>query len=141
MSAINRFGNPTQEVIKESYHLFGPQASLACLLNLGSGYRGGISLEENKEIASNVAGKLVMDMESISEELYRRFARLGVYHRFSVDHGLEGWGRFEAAFGVMKGHVDAYLSKTEPSTKLDRCISTAVATRTVLMNQLCKLTI
>lgn len=139
VSAVNGFANPIQEAIKEAYHVHGKDSKISCLLSLGTGFRGVVSLRDRTGAERNIGSVATTDCEAVAEEVYRRFARLGVYYRLSVDHGLEGFNRFGIEFGSIKSHVDAYLAKKENSGRLDRCISASATSRTVTMGQLCKL--
>lgn len=137
VSAVNGFANPIQQIIKEVYNVYGKEAGISCLLSLGSGYRGVIShRDEGTEI--HISTQMAMDGDAVAEEVYRRLENLGVYHRLSVDHGLEGWNRFGVELGSIKSHVDAYLSKKENNNKMERCIFASVANTAVNIKQLCK---
>jgi len=137
VSAVNGFANPIQQIIKEIYNVCGKESRISCLLSLGSGYRGVISLRD-EGTAMHIGTQMTMDCEAVADEVYRRLESLGVYHRLSVDHGLEGWNRFGVDLGSIKSHVDAYLSKKENNNKMDRCISTSVTNTAVTSEQLCK---
>jgi hypothetical protein len=104
MSAVNGFENPIREVIKEAFHVIGAKAKVSCLLSMGTGFRGIVALDDGKNIAQGVR----MDCERVAREIKRGLARLNIYFRLSVDHGLEGWDAFGAGFGAMKSQVDEY---------------------------------
>jgi hypothetical protein len=132
MSARNGFANPIREVIKEAYHVFGPKFPVSCLLSLGSGVRGVVSLDNN----GNTGQDVHMDCERVSREVKRSIARLNVYYRLSVDRGLEIWDLFETGFGSMKSHVDDYLGRDEPSGDLDRCVTASITEGVVTLDKI-----
>jgi hypothetical protein len=134
MSAGNGFANPVREVIKEAYHIFGAKAKLSCLLSLGSGFRGVVALD-------NITHGIRIDCDRVSREVKRGIARLNIYYRLSVDHGLEGWDQFGPDFGTMKSHVDDYLGRDEPSNDLDRCITASITEAVVTLDKICESTI
>lgn len=137
LSAAYGFSNPTQLAIKEAYHTFGPETRISCLLSLGSGDRGVITVKSEGR-GNDLAAKTSMDCQMIAEELQGRLKSLRVYYRFSVDKGLEGLERFTEGFGVIKTHADAYVSKTEPSEKLQHCLEAAEGNEYVRIEQLCE---
>lgn len=137
LSAAYGFSNPTQLAIKEAYHTFGPETRISCLLSLGSGDRGVLEVEGEEKL-SELAAKTSMDCQKIAEELQSRLKGLRVYYRFSVDKGMEGLRRFSGGFGAIKTHVDAYISRTEPSEKLEHCLEAAEGNEYVRIEQLCK---
>jgi hypothetical protein len=134
MTAGNIFGNPIREVIKEAYNIFGGNTPISCLLSVGSGFRGVLALVDG----SNTSQGTHIDYERVAQELNRDLARLNVYFRLSVDHGLEGWGEFRTSFGVIKSHVDGYLGRDEVSNYLGRCVAASVVEGTILLERICK---
>jgi len=103
VSAANGFYNPTLEVLKEAHQAFGPDATVSCLLSLAS---------SGTPTAQDL-GKLAVDCEKTADEVLRRIGRLGVYFRFSADHGLEFDG-------------------------LDACIHSSEKDSSVTLDQLCE---
>jgi hypothetical protein len=137
MSAQSGFANPIREVIRETYHVFGANAQISCLLNIGSGFRGAMALNDDGFVAQGAQ----MDCERIARDVKRGLARLNVYHRLSVDRGLEGWGSFGAGFGAMKSHVDEYLGRDEPNWDMDQCVAASIKEGRVTMERICKLSV
>ena len=132
MSAGNGFANPTREVIKEAYHVFGAKAHVSCLLSLGSGFRGVVGLDGDRK---NIAQGTRIDCERVSREVRQTLARSNVYYRLSVDRGLEGWGPFVTEFGAMKSHVDDYLAR---DIDMDQCIIASTKAGTVSIERICE---
>jgi hypothetical protein len=138
VSAVNGFNNPIQEAIKEAYTTFGPDARIACLLSLGSGQRGVISLDEKDVTPRKLGMQMVTDSDIVAEEVRKRIGRLRIYHRLSVDRGLEGWELFRRGFGVIKSHVDAYLSKDAVNGILEDCLNVSRSVNNVSMERICE---
>lgn len=151
VSAVNGFCNPTQECIAEAYKIFGAERNISCLLSLGSGRRGPISLEmtasnSGLEPTGRRAGnsgqplgwQVIVDCESIDEQLQRRIRRLGVYYRFSVDSGLEGHKLFKGGFGIIASHSTAYFSTEVISSQMDDCLKAAEKSGGVTLERICR---
>jgi hypothetical protein len=134
MSAGNGFGNPILEVIKESYQVFGDKAQISYILNIGSGFRGVMALDDGNSVVQRVS----MDCERVARQVSWSLARLHVYYRLSVDRGLEGWGPFRTGFGAMKSHVDEYLGRDEPSGIMDHCIAASFREGGVSLDRICE---
>ena len=79
VSVANGFYNPTLEILKEAHQVFGPDATVSCILSLAS---SGTPVAKDSE-------QLALDCEKTADEVLRRIGRLGVYFRFSADYGLE----------------------------------------------------
>jgi hypothetical protein len=139
ISATNGFNNPTNQVIKEAYNVFGADHRIACLLSLGSGNRGAISLEDTQSNSHQaVSAEVASDSENVAEETQKRLGRLKVYYRFSVDVGLEGPRPFRGNFGTISSHASVYLSKFSVSRSMDNCIKAAEKSPGVTLERLCK---
>jgi hypothetical protein len=134
MSAGNGFGNPIREVIKEAYQVFGAKTQISYILNIGSGFRGVVNLDDG----NNVLRGASMDCDRLARDVTRNLARLRIYYRLSVDRGLEGWGAFRTDFGVMKSHVDEYLGRDEPSSVIDHCIAASFREGGVSLDKICR---
>jgi hypothetical protein len=134
MSAGNGFGNPIREVIKEAYQAFGAKTQISYILNIGSGFRGVMALDDRNNLVRGVS----MDCERVARDVTRNLARLRVYYRLSVDHGLEGWSPFRTDFGAMKSHVDEYLGRDEPSGVIDHCIAVSFTEGSVSLDKIRK---
>jgi hypothetical protein len=133
------FTNPTQEAINAAYIAFGAEARVSCLISLGSGKRGVLSIHADQPDSVNSIGlKIAADTERIAEEVERRIGQLKVYHRFSVDNGLQEPAVFCADFGIIKSHSQAYLSQQATSEHLERCIRLSETPGTVSMERICE---
>lgn len=138
VSAVNGFANPTQEAIKEAYSIFGPDTRIACILSLGSGQRGVISLGEDNDSLQDLGTRMITEGDNMAEEVRKRIGRLRVYYRFSVDRGLEVWDMQRQGFGMIKSHVDAYLSKDVVNANLEECLSVSKKARNITMERVCE---
>jgi hypothetical protein len=134
MSAGNGFGNPIREVIKEAYQELGAKTPISYILNIGSGFRGIMALDDG----NNVVRAASMDCERVARDVTRNLARLRIYYRLSVDRGLEGWAPFRTDFGAMKSHVDEYLGRDEPSGMIDNCIAASFRKGGVSLDKICE---
>jgi hypothetical protein len=130
------FANPMLETIREAHRVFGAQARVSILLNLGSGHRGVISAV-NERTWVDVGDQTIRDCEVIAEDIQKRLGNFGIYYRLSVDHGLERWKLDHDGIGAIISHVDTYLSRTDPSNKLNQCISASQRVSTVSLEQIC----
>jgi hypothetical protein len=137
-SAVLGFGNPMLEAIREAHRVFGVQARVSILLNLGSGHRGVISAI-NKRTWVDVGDQAIRDCEVIAEDIQRRLGNFGIYYRLSVDHGLDRWTLDHDGIGAIISHVETYLSRTDPSNKLNQCISASQRVSTVSLERICTL--
>lgn len=84
------FNNPTKEAIEEAKRIFGEDRSISVIINLGSGLQNPPRLDSSttNELYETL-GNIVCDSEKVADELSRRFAHSSIYHRFSVDRGME----------------------------------------------------
>jgi hypothetical protein len=132
------FINPIQEAIKVAYEAFGAEPRVSCLISLGSGKRGALSIQTDQPDSINSIGlQLATDAERTAEEVQRHIGNLKVYHRFSVDDGLQEPAVFHANFGIIESHSRAYLSKQAISERLERCIRLSEMPGTVTMERIC----
>lgn len=139
VSAMNGFNNPTKEVIEEAYKLFGAEHRISCLLSLGSGKRGAISLENTQSNAHpSISAQIASDSENVAEETKKQLGRLKIYYRFSVDVGLEGPRPFRGGFGSIISHTSVYLSKFSVSKSLDNCLKAVEKFGGVTLERLCE---
>jgi hypothetical protein len=155
LSAIYAFSNPTEQAIAETYRLF-PDKPISCLLSLGSGRRGVTSIDDSHHA---INGRAAAD--TLADDLSKRFDRLGVYYRLSVDQGLEdsrirsvGLGHFGThirayfqkpvpvdwsnKFGDIQSHTGDYIARSEPSDRLEGCLNASLARSNVLVERLCR---
>lgn len=82
--------NPTREAILEAYSAFGPDEKVGCLLNLGCGDLGVISIPDDPNLASwnTFLSQTTADGDRVAGVITSQMGHLGIYHRFSVNRGL-----------------------------------------------------
>jgi hypothetical protein len=116
--------NPTLTVVSEAHEIFGQEARVACLMNIGSGHPGFISPPDSSDLASwnQFLEKVVKDSEQKAEEIEAQMGGLGLYHRLSVTRGLEGQTAVKTTTaGDAIGYTIVYLAGAGVSRKLDLC--------------------
>jgi hypothetical protein len=118
------FSNPIREILAEAHRSFGDQATVSCLLSIGSGHPGVIATPTNVEGNDwiNFLQQIAMDSEKTAREIYVQMDQLGLHHRLSVTSGLESshsrrWTNVDA---ITAGTV-SYLNDLEILEALDRC--------------------
>jgi hypothetical protein len=114
--------NPIEAIIAEAYGAFGSGRHVACLMSLGCGHPGIISAPEGSDLASwnRVLGKLVMESKETAERMESQMGHLGIYHRFSVGHGLsQTTPMVQPASGDILAHTASYLTEESTSRRLD----------------------
>ncbi|KDQ51869.1 hypothetical protein JAAARDRAFT_102817, partial [Jaapia argillacea MUCL 33604] len=91
--------NPIKQVLQEAKLIF-PSQHVACVLSIGAGHPGTISLARTGRFFSNILPyalcttmhDLATDCESMAEDIARQFESVpNFYHRFSVDQGLQNF--------------------------------------------------
>jgi len=82
--------NPVRELITEAHSLFGGDASVSCLLSLGTGNPGIIALPpEGGNLSLQALHNMMDDCEQRAQEIDQQIGRLGIYFRFSVEQGMQ----------------------------------------------------
>jgi hypothetical protein len=120
-----KFSNPTLTIVSEAYDTFGEEARVACLMNIGIGRLGFISPPGNSDLGSwnQFLDKVVKDSEQKAEEIDSQIGSLGLYHRFSVTHGLEGETQTNTpTAGEAIEYTMVYLAGVSISRKLEICV-------------------
>jgi len=138
VSAASGFNNPALEVIKEAHQVFGSDASISCLMSLGAGRAAISAVGSDGNTSVKTLEQLAMDCENTADEVQRRLGRLGIYFRFSVDHGLD-FDTPSSSIGKIAAHTAQYLLGDQVSSRLDACIVSAEQESRVTLEQLCRL--
>ena len=83
--------NPTRAIIAEAYGAFGPEGHVACLLSIGCGHFGTSPVPDGSNLAiwNEFLAKLATDSENEAQRIGSQMANLRLYHRFSVNRGLD----------------------------------------------------
>jgi hypothetical protein len=150
VSADQGLSNPTREVIKAAYQVFGEEEYVACLLSLGAGHLGVIrvsneaSAEDGTEadgrngLASNeVAKRIAEDPERVAREMDEEIGTAGLYFRFSVDQGMQlsrrvaerrksmkQNGAGEGLSDMIMADTLSYLGQPKIGKDIDHCVDT-----------------
>jgi hypothetical protein len=120
-----RFSNPTLTVVSEAYKVFGEEARVACLMNVGTGHLGYLSPPNDSDFShwNRFLDKALKDSEQNAEEIESLMGNLGVYHRFSVTRGLEGEKETNTTIiGDAILYTILYLAGVAVSRKMEICV-------------------
>ncbi|KAH0589910.1 hypothetical protein H2248_000101 [Termitomyces sp. 'cryptogamus'] len=116
------FSNPTKLLVEEVESVFGQSAHVACLVSIGSGQLGPISLQSTDASKMlNLVSRIATNSENVAAELTSQFKHIsGVFHRLNVDQGLQN-ATFNdpKQLSEIKSHTLAYLHHTSVDGNLD----------------------
>jgi hypothetical protein len=112
--------NPIRELITEAHSLFGGESSVACLLSLGNGHPGIISIApDERDISLHRLRDLMNDCEQRAQEMEQQLGRAGIYFRFSVEQGLQTEYPGQAADpSWILAQTESYLADHETGEKI-----------------------
>jgi len=117
--------NPVREIIAGAHHAFGDEATVACLLSIGSGHCGVTSVPSTSDATARIdfLERVAMDSEKAAQEIATQLSQLTIYHRLSVNYGLDApqfraWQDLES----IAAHTIVYLDDLEVETVVDRCV-------------------
>jgi hypothetical protein len=116
--------NPIREIVSEAHACFGPDEHVACLLSIGCGHAGLLSVPDGSDMASwnNFFRKIVADSEKEAQNATRQMGHLGLYLRFSVNCGLDiSPLNADVSPEEILADRSSYLSGISLSEKVDRC--------------------
>lgn len=131
ISAVNGFNNPTLEAITEALKVYGTSQLVSSVLSIGSGKDTLFSDSENRAI------RTAQETEITAENLQRRLGTLGLYFRYSVDHGVQDkFRKLEDYFGSITGHVREYLAGDVVSRSLDHFVKSSESTSYITIDTL-----
>ena len=127
-----KFNNPTELVIEEGRTVFGDECRVGCVVSLGNGHPGTISLAQPDAFQRmlpldlvDVLKRMATNCEETAETLASRFRDApDHYFRFSVDQGvgqisLEEWKKMKE----IKAHTHAYLKQVAISASVNRVVA------------------
>jgi hypothetical protein len=117
--------NPIREVIAGAHHAFGDEASVACLLSVGCGHSGVKSLPGTSGSAARIdfLERLAMDSEKVAQDISSQMSQLPIYHRLSVNYGLEALqSRAWTDPRISTAQTAVYLKDLEVVELVDRCV-------------------
>lgn len=133
--------NPINQLLKEANAIFGATRKVACILSVGSGKVGPISMFMNN--AAPIPYQLPPASSSAcritSDEVYMRFESTGVYHRFSVSSGLESLDNLSSRdFGKIRTYTDGYLSQPRVDEELQQAAIVSELGTSITIDSLCR---
>jgi hypothetical protein len=130
VSAVNGFSNPTLEGITEAHEAFGGVRMISSILSLGAG---------SPEASATVVERVARETEITAESLQRRFGKLGIYFRFSVDHGtVHEHLPLESQFGALASYAENYFAGDIVNTSVDSYLQVSSQTSTISLERMCK---
>ncbi|PVG01505.1 FabD/lysophospholipase-like protein [Serendipita vermifera] len=128
LSGPMAYMNPVREVIAEAYKTFpNPEDRyVASILSIGNGHPGVV-------MASTMYGSdnewvkhlrpLLTNCENTANEVASQMEGLGIYHRFSVLHGLEHLPRHDGRnIEYLRAQAASYCDNPEFTSKIDICV-------------------
>jgi hypothetical protein len=121
--------NPIEAIVAEAYEAFGSGGCVACLLSLGCGHPGVIKAPKGSDLASwNVfLWKLVVESKETLRRVESQMSHLGIYHRLSVDHGLNRTTPMDQpAPGDILAYTASYLNEESLSRRMDLLLDTLI---------------
>lgn len=80
----NGFHNPTQELLKEAETIFGSEARVSCLINLGSGSLNEASGQQEDE-SSKITRVIAQECEMMANQLLFQHSASRFYYRLSAN--------------------------------------------------------
>lgn len=129
VSAVGGFNNPTLEAIGEAHDAFGAGQMVTSVLSLGSGRHGG----------STTVERVARETEITEETLQRRFGKLGIYFRFSVNQSHDNETlSLEGQFGTLTSHTEHYFARDLVNASLDRYLQVSDHTSTITLERMCE---
>lgn len=123
--------NPATQVLEEARDIFGNDRPVRCLISIGTGHPGTISLAKpdafQKILPTNliaVLKRIATSSEDTANELSARFKDLEkFYFRFNVTHGAEGISLEEwEKMGELTEHTKAYMAEVSVSKAIDEVV-------------------
>lgn len=131
--------NPIRTLIQEASAIFGPQASLAAIVSMGSG-KVAVSLPEThgERTLETIVSRLAQCCEPAHEELQHRAQHLDVYFRFNVEQNMGQTVQDEWRLSWrVQSATNAYLQEGFNNQRMDAaaasiCIPSAKSTIAVL---------
>jgi hypothetical protein len=115
--------NPSRLVLEEANALF-PSRKLGCLVSIGTGQAGVISVEEPKAMIDTLK-KIVTDCEATHETMRRLFTNFpDAYFRLNVDQGMQGIELSQLEkLSIVEAHTKQYMKKNEVQKNIDSMVN------------------
>jgi hypothetical protein len=119
-----KLSNPTRTIVSEACEMFGEESRVACLMSIGSGDPGVLSVPDDSDLETwnQFLETSIKDSEQKAEEIECQIGHLGLYHRFSVIRGLEQDKDGSTLYaGDAMTHAMVYLAGVSVSCKVTTC--------------------
>ena len=116
--------NPTRTIIAKAHGAFGPEGHVACLLSIGCGHPGTSPVPDgsNLVIWNEFLAKLATDSENEAQRMGSQMANLRLYHRFSVEKGLDQASPSQGTISQsVLAHTSVYLKDLGLAKRADQC--------------------
>ena len=110
--------NPIKQVIAEAARVFGEEASVGCIVSIGTGQSGSVGLAQPDTFQNWLPTDLIKTLKEIAtdsgrttEEMELRYKDIpGLYNRFDVDRGLHSVSLAEwKQLGRVREHTKNYM--------------------------------
>ena len=124
--------NPIKQVIAEAVRVFGGEASVACIVSIGSGRGENVGLAQPDAFQKwlptdliRVMKEIVTDTGMTHEEMELRFKNMpGLYNRLDVDRGLHSVSLAEwKELGRVREHTKNYMKLEAIDRRVDHVVS------------------
>ncbi|KAH8822506.1 hypothetical protein DL96DRAFT_1819972 [Flagelloscypha sp. PMI_526] len=113
------WNNPT-EVLTEEASLVFKDRRVSCIINVGSGHPGHLSLSNG---LADLFSRIATDCERASERMERRFMKVqSVYRRLSVEQGMQNLDVNLSNLHEVVSHAQSYLQGTRVTRRVDSLV-------------------
>jgi hypothetical protein len=125
VGAEQAFDNPIREAIKELRAIYDPKTIVNCLLSLGYGQPAILTAAKIQDTGfAPIRMVAAVQSDYLANEIEAQIGGLGVYYRFSVDHGLEAPDSIpHDNIGLIGSHTSAYLQRTNIQRMMQNVIT------------------
>lgn len=123
--------NPTLELIDEAKTVWQDKRDVGCVVSVGTGMMPMVDVRQNAKALVRSLAAMATDTQEVAKAVKLDMIRAygpdqKVYHRFNVDHGLDGIGLEEwKEFSAVKVATQNYIQ--ENMDKLKSCAAALVA--------------
>ncbi|KAG6879103.1 hypothetical protein C0992_005186, partial [Termitomyces sp. T32_za158] len=116
------FNNPSKLVLEETESVFGHSAQVACLVSIGAGQLGPLSLQHSDML--NIVRKIATDTEKAAEELMSQYKHIpDVFFRLNVEQGLQNLALDDwTKLAEIKTHTHSYLLQTTKANHVNNIV-------------------
>jgi predicted acylesterase/phospholipase RssA len=119
--------NPIREVIAEAHRTFGDERTVACVLSIGCGHPGvnAVPTDSSGTSWTEFLDGVARDSEKTAQDIATQMSQLTLYHRLSVNRGLEkNQAREWTDPNFTTAHTMTYLNDLDILDLVNRCANT-----------------